>query len=53
LAQDIAKVSTNARGLTNGGDSLLWVDGSGGLVIMDFLTKAILDGHGYQVRLTF
>ena len=51
MAQDIAKVSTNARGLTNGGDSLLWVDGSGGLVIMDFLTKAILDGHGYQVRL--
>ena len=51
MAQDIARVSNAGRGLTNGADSLLWVDGSGALVVMDFLTKAILDGHGYQVRL--
>ena len=48
---DVGIVSTNARGLTNGAGSTLWLDGSGGLVVMDFLTKAILDGHGYQVRL--
>src|SRR3990167_6370271 len=48
---DVGVVSTNPRGLTNGAVSTLWLDGSGGLVIMDFLTKAILDGHGYQVRL--
>lgn len=48
---DVGIVSTNARGLTNLSGSTLWLDGSGGLVIMDFLLKAILDGHGYQIRL--
>lgn len=48
---DIGVVSTNARGLTNGAASTLWLDGSGAPVVFDFLTKSILDGHGYQVRL--
>ena len=51
MATDIGRVSSSPRGLTNGADALPWVDGSGALVVMDFLTKAILGGHGFQVRL--
>ena len=47
---DVGVVSNNARGLSNLGASTLWLDGSGALVVIDFLTKAILDGHGYQIR---
>lgn len=39
------------RGLTLGSQTSQWGDPSGGQVVIDFLLKAILDGHGYQVRL--
>ncbi len=38
-------------GITEGDDSRTWLDSSGATVGMDFLTKNILDGRGYQVRL--
>lgn len=39
------------RGLTAGSGSTAWLDSSGAMVVMDFYKKAILDGHGFQVRL--
>src|SRR3990167_6595325 len=46
------KASPNPLGLaTDGTTSLMWGDGSGAGVVMDFLTKSILGGHGYQTRL--
>lgn len=33
-----------------GGDAILPVDASGAQIIMDFYLKAMLSGHGYQVR---
>jgi hypothetical protein len=50
MAQDIAKVRTADQGLTSLSEQLLTLDKSGSLVIIDFFSKAILDGHGYQVR---
>lgn len=47
---DTALVTTIGRGLTSGAETTLVVDGSGALVVMDFYTKAILDGRGWQVR---
>lgn len=51
MAQDIARVSLAPRGLTNGADALIWANASGAPVVLDFLTAAILNGHGFQVRL--
>lgn len=48
---DVGRVATAPRGLTNGSDSSLWLDPSGALVTMDFLTKALLDQRGFQVRI--
>ncbi len=50
MAQDIGRVSLAVRGLTVGEDSLVWLNPSGAQVTMDFLTAAILDGHGFQIR---
>ena len=50
-SQDVARVITAPRGLTANSDSFLSVDPSGAAVVMDFLTKAILMGRGFQVRL--
>lgn len=49
---DIAfvKASDAPLGLSNLSTALMWADGSGAGVVMDFLTKSILDGHGYQLR---
>ncbi len=49
--QEIGIVKSAARGLTDGSPAVAWMDPSGALVGMDFLTKAILDGRGYQIRL--
>ncbi len=50
-SQEIGIVKSAARGLTDGSPAVAWMDPSGALVGMDFLTKSILDGHGYQLRL--
>lgn len=50
MAQDVGNVSNTPRGLTNGSDRLLWLDSSGAQIVMDFFTKAIMDGYGWQVR---
>lgn len=47
---EIGTVSNAARGLTDGSFKEAWLDSSGALVVMDFYTKALLDGKGYQVR---
>lgn len=47
----IVPSSRAPRGLTLGAGSTAWLDASGALVVMDFLTKAMLDGHGFQIRL--
>ena len=51
MAQDVFRVMTAPRGLTSGADALGGVDPSGAAVVMDFLTKSILMGRGFQVRL--
>lgn len=43
-------VGTVGQGYRDGVQPNLLVDGSGSLVVMDFYTKAILDGRGWQVR---
>lgn len=50
MAQDVANVSSSPRALSEGADRLLWLDRSGSLVVMDFFTKMIMDGYGWQVR---
>ena len=50
MAQDVAITSSTPRALSEAQDRLLWLDRSGALVIMDFFTKAVMDGYGYQVR---
>lgn len=47
---DVALRTTADRGLTANAQNLLTLDGSGALVVIDFFAKAIMDGHGYQVR---
>ena len=47
---DVALTGSADRGLTNNAQNLLLLDRGGGLVVIDFFAKAILDGHGYQVR---
>jgi hypothetical protein len=47
---DVALRTAAARGISDGAQALLTLDASGALVIMDFFAKAVLDGHGYQVR---
>ena len=47
---DVALVRSAPAGLTNNSQSLMTLDASGSLVVMDFFAKAILDGKGYQVR---
>lgn len=47
---DVALVRSAPAGLTNNSQSLMTLDASGALVVMDFFAKAILDGKGYQVR---
>lgn len=50
MAQDVGITSSTPRGLTDNTDRLLWLDRSGALVVMDFFTKAVMDGYGWQVR---
>lgn len=50
MAIDIAKVRTADQGLTANSDQLLTLDSSGAAVVMDFFAKAVLDGHGYELR---
>lgn len=50
MAQDIGRVATAPRGLTNGADGLVWLDPTGAQVVIDFFAKMILDGYGWQVR---
>ena len=38
------------QGLVPGANAVATFDQAGGLVVVDFFTKAIIDGHGYQVR---
>lgn len=45
-----AQVGTLGQGLVDGQAGVLLKDGTGALVIVDFFTKAILDGRGWQVR---
>ena len=48
---DVAIRRTADAGITANAQSLLTVDGSGALVVVDFLLKAIMDGHGFQIRM--
>ena len=48
---DVGIARNRPLGLRDGGDSRVWLDSSGATVTMDFLTKSILDGRGYQIRL--
>lgn len=50
MATEIGNVRTADQGLTRNADGILTLDRSGAAVIMDFFAKAVLDGHGYQVR---
>lgn len=47
---EIGKVGTLGQGLTPNASAPGVIDPSGALVVMDFFTKASLDGRGYQVR---
>lgn len=49
--QETGIVKNAARGLTDGSPAVAWMDASGATVTVDFYTKAILDGRGYQLRL--
>jgi hypothetical protein len=43
-------VRTAIAGLVNGSEAQPTIDGTGAQVVMDFFTKAILDGYGWQIR---
>ena len=45
------KVRTAPAGLTNLAESQATISPTGQIVVMDFLTHSILNGHGFQVRL--
>lgn len=47
---DVAITGRAGRGLSDNAQNLLLLDSSGALVVMDFYTKSLLDGRGYQVR---
>src|SRR6187551_2538121 len=47
---EVGTVGSLGQGFTNDMFRTLLLDGSGALVIMDFYTKAMLDGRGFQVR---
>lgn len=47
---DVAIFGSADRGGSDNAQGLLTLDQSGALVVMDFFAKAILDGHGFQVR---
>ena len=47
---EIGIVRTADQGLSSNSLQVATLDKSGSLVVMDFFAKAILDGHGYQVR---
>lgn len=47
---DVGIARNRPLGLADGDDSRIWLDSSGAAVGIDFLTKNILDGRGYQVR---
>ncbi len=47
---DVGIARNAPLGLTDGRESRLWLDSSGATVGIDWLTKNILDGHGYQIR---
>ena len=51
MAQEASRVSLGPRGLTAGSDGLDWIQPSGAKVVIDFVTAAILGGHGFQVRM--
>ena len=51
MAQDVARVITAPRGLSTSDDRLLSLDPSGALVVVDFYSKLIMDGYGWQVRM--
>jgi hypothetical protein len=46
----VGTVGSVGSGFNAGDFKALLLDGTGALVIMDFYTKAMLDGRGYQVR---
>ena len=47
---DVAVRRTADAGITANAQSLLTLDASGALVVIDFFAKAVIDGHGYQIR---
>ena len=47
---DVAIHTSADRGISDGAQALLTLDASGALVVIDFFAKAVLDGHGYQIR---
>lgn len=47
---EIGLVRSADQGLTDGSAQVGTIDRSGALVVVDFFAKAILDGHGFQVR---
>lgn len=47
---DVALATSADRGISANAQALLTLDTAGGLVVLDFYAKAVLDGHGYQVR---
>jgi len=47
---DLGIVRSADQGLTANSTQMGTFDKSGALVVVDFFAKAILDGHGYQVR---
>ena len=49
---EIGLVANAAAGYANSGSNYkgVWLDASGAQVVLDFFAKALLDGHGFQVR---
>ena len=47
---EIGIVRTADQGLTDQSLQVATLDKSGALVVMDFFAKAVLDGHGYELR---
>lgn len=50
MTETVAKYGTLGRAGVANAEAQLLLDASGAQVVMDFYTKAMLDGRGYQVR---
>lgn len=48
--QEFGLVRSADAGLTDNSLQVMTLDTTGALVVLDFFAKAVLDGHGYQVR---